>query len=150
MFKFFAFQTGSIWSSTLFSTQVFFRGGYVTEGPNQVWHVDGFDKLKPFGIAISGYIDGFSRNVMWLKSSSTNNDPGIIAQHYIQCLSEFGQLSARLRTDCGTENGTKAAIHCALRSQHTDDFAGALRHMYGNSTANQRIESWWSFFRKQR
>ena len=73
-----------------------------------------------------------------------------IAQNYIQCLREFGQLPARLRTDCGTENGTMAAIQCALRSQHTDDFAGARSHMYGTSTANQRIESWWSFFRKQR
>ncbi|XP_034060190.1 uncharacterized protein LOC117538527 isoform X2 [Gymnodraco acuticeps] len=33
---------------------------------------------------------------------------------------------------------------------NTHDFAGALSHMYGTSTANQRIESWWSFFRKQR
>ena len=31
-------------------------------GPNYVWHIDGYDKLKPFGIAISGCIDGFSRN----------------------------------------------------------------------------------------
>ncbi|KAI9545990.1 hypothetical protein NQZ68_032072 [Dissostichus eleginoides] len=35
--------------------------------------------LNPFGIAISGCIDGFSRKVMWLRSGSTNNDPGIIA-----------------------------------------------------------------------
>lgn len=73
------------------SRRRFVRRGYITAGPNQVWHVDGYDKLKPFGIAISGCIDGFSRKVMWLKSGSTNNDPGIIAQHYIQCLSEFGQ-----------------------------------------------------------
>lgn len=87
---------------------------------------------------------------MWLRSGSTNNNPGLIAQHYMQCISEFGQLPARLRTDCGNENGIMAAIHCALRSQHTDDFAGALSRMYGSSTVNQRIESWWSFFRKQR
>ncbi|XP_053274006.1 uncharacterized protein LOC128436266 [Pleuronectes platessa] len=132
------------------SRRRFVRRGYFTEGPNQVWHADGYDKLKPFGIAISGCIDGFSRKVMWLMSGSTNNDPGIIAQYYMQCVSEFGQLPARLRTDCGTENGTMAAMHCALRSQHRDDFAGSLSHMYGTSTANQRIESWWSFFRKQR
>ncbi|KAI2644655.1 Phasyl DNA replicon protein arp [Labeo rohita] len=64
------------------------------------------------------------------------------------CVSEFG-APACLRTDCGTENGTMVAIHCALRAQHTDDFAGVLSHMYGTSTANQCIESWWSFFRKQ-
>ncbi|XP_056106311.1 uncharacterized protein LOC130084836 [Rhinichthys klamathensis goyatoka] len=127
----------------------FVRRGYITAGPNQVWHVDGYDKLKPFGVAISGCIDGFSRKVMWLSSGSSNNDPGIIASYYMQCVSDFG-LPARLRTDCGTENGTMVAIHCALRAQHTDDFAGALSHMYGTSTANQRIESWWSFFRKQR
>lgn len=86
---------------------------------------------------------------MWLRSGSSNNDPGIIAFNYLQCVSEYG-LPARLRTDCGTEDGTMVAIHCALRAQHTDDFAGALSHMYGTSTANQRIDSWWSFFRKQR
>ncbi|XP_067301218.1 uncharacterized protein [Pseudorasbora parva] len=127
----------------------FVRRGYFTAGPNQVWHVDGYDKLKPFGVAISGCIDGFSRKVMWLRSGSSNNDPVVIAYYYLQCVSDFG-LPARLRTDCGTENGTMAAIHCALRAQQTDDFAGAHSHMYGTSTANQRIESWWSFFRKQR
>ncbi|CAM4619244.1 unnamed protein product [Leuciscus chuanchicus] len=122
--------------------------GSVT-GPNQVWHVDGYDKLKPFGIAISGCIDGYSRRVMWLSSGSTNNDPAVIAHHYLQCVSSCG-LPARLWTDCGTENGDMAAIHCSLREDHTDEFAGSLSHMYGTSTANQRIESWWSFFRKQR
>ncbi|XP_050960119.1 uncharacterized protein LOC127161396 [Labeo rohita] len=127
----------------------FIQRGYFTAGPNQVWHIDGYDKLKPFGVAISGCIDGFSRKVMWLRSGSSNNDPGIIAYYYMKCVSEFG-APACLRTDCGTENGTMVAIHCALRAQHTDDFAGVLSHMYGTSTANQCIESWWSFFRKQR
>ena len=26
--------------------------------PNFIWHCDGYDKLKPFGIAIHGCIDG--------------------------------------------------------------------------------------------
>ncbi|KAG9263170.1 hypothetical protein AMEX_G23174 [Astyanax mexicanus] len=56
----------------------------------------------------------------------------------------------RLRTDCGTDNGVMAATHCALRSDHMDEFAGARSHMYGSSTSNQRIESWWSCFRKQK
>lgn len=128
----------------------FVRRGYFSEGLNQVWHVDGYDKLKPFGVAISACVDGFSRKVMWLSCGSSNNDPGIIAKYYMECLSRFGQLPACLRTDCGTENGTMAAIHCALRSDHGDELAGAHSHMYGTSTTNQRIESWWSSFRKQR
>lgn len=116
----------------------------------EVWHIDGYDKMKPFGIAVSGCIDGFSRRIMWLKCGKSNNDPRVIAQNYISSVSEHGIFPSRLRTDCGTENGLMATFHCFLRSQHTDEFAGIKSHMYGSSTANQRIESWWSYFRKQR
>lgn len=128
----------------------FVKRVYSSRGPNHVWHIDGYDKLKPYGLAISGCIDGYSRKVLWLMCGASNNDPGVIAQNYLQCVSERGIIPMRLRTDCDTENGTMVAIHCALRSSHTDDFAGAASHMYGSSTANQRIESWWSYFRKQR
>lgn len=128
----------------------FIRRVYSSCGPNYVWHADGYDKLKPYGLAISGCIDGYSRKVLWLVCQASNKDPGVIAQNYVQCVSEFGKIPMRLRTDCGTENGTMVAMHCTLRSSHTDDFAGAASHMYGSSTANQRIESWWSYFRKQR
>lgn len=30
----------------------------LNEGPNFVWHVDGMDKLKPYGFSIHGCIDG--------------------------------------------------------------------------------------------
>ena len=29
--------------------------------PNFIWYIDGYDKLKPFGFAIPGAIDGYSR-----------------------------------------------------------------------------------------
>ena len=44
-------------------------------GPNKTWHVDGYDKLKPYGFPIHGGIDGFSRKIIWLKVCRTNNDP---------------------------------------------------------------------------
>jgi len=37
--------------------------------PGHMWHLDGYDKLKPCGIPIIGCIDGFSRKVIWLKVS---------------------------------------------------------------------------------
>ncbi|TWW82012.1 hypothetical protein D4764_01G0018270 [Takifugu flavidus] len=43
-----------------------------------------------------------------------------------------------------------AAIQCTLRHHHRDYYSGASSHMYGSSTNNQRIESWWSIFRKGR
>ena len=34
---------------------------YTVPGPYLIWHIDGYDKLKPFGLCISGRIDGFSK-----------------------------------------------------------------------------------------
>ncbi|XP_051809374.1 uncharacterized protein LOC127535418 [Acanthochromis polyacanthus] len=132
------------------ASRKFLKRVYSSAGPNHVWHVDGYDKLKPYGFGISGCIDGFSRKVLWLRCAASNNDPVVISQIYLNCVAEGGIIPTRLRTDCGTENGTMAAIHCTLRSSHTDDYAGAASHLYGSSMVNQRIESWWSYFRKQR
>jgi len=32
------------------------RRTYHSRGPNDTWHVDGYDKLRPYGILISGYV----------------------------------------------------------------------------------------------
>ena len=32
----------------------------ITREPNHLWHIDGYDKLKPFGFCIHGAIHGFS------------------------------------------------------------------------------------------
>ena len=34
------------------------RRQYRGKGPNFIWHVDGYDKLKPFGFCVHGCIDG--------------------------------------------------------------------------------------------
>ncbi len=51
------------------SRRRFVQRAYYTVGPNEIWHVDGYDKLKPFGVG-SGCIDGFSGKIMWLKCAS--------------------------------------------------------------------------------
>lgn len=28
------------------------------QGPNHIWHLDGYDKLSPYGLAIHGCVDG--------------------------------------------------------------------------------------------
>ena len=53
------------------------------QGSNWVWHVDGHDKLKPYGFCIHGGIDGFSRKLLWLHVDQTNNDPWYIAKYYM-------------------------------------------------------------------
>ena len=48
---------------------------YETNDPNDVYHIDGNDKLKKWGFYIHGGVDGFSRKVLWMTVSSTNSDP---------------------------------------------------------------------------
>ena len=66
-----------------------------------MWHLDGYDKLKPYEFTIHGCIDGlvalpivivdnnrircysYSRRVIWLHLASTNNDPRVILFHYL-------------------------------------------------------------------
>ena len=39
---------------------------YRGRGPNFIWHLDGYDKLKPYGLYIHGGIDGYSRKILCL------------------------------------------------------------------------------------
>lgn len=116
------------------------RRHYRSAGPCQTWHVDGYDKLKPYGFAISGCIDGFSRKLIWLECGPTNNDPNVIASYYINAVEREHGTPSHIRTDKGTENGILAAIQST--------FSGHERaHSYGTSQSNQRIEQFWSYFR---
>lgn len=60
------------------------RRQYICSGPNPLWHIDGYDKLKPYGIAIHGCIDGYSRYVLWMEAFTTNNDPKLVAGYFNQ------------------------------------------------------------------
>ena len=42
------------------------RRSYFAKGLNFLWHVEGYDKLKPYGLCISGCIDCFSKQIVWL------------------------------------------------------------------------------------
>eukprot|EP00111_Clytia_hemisphaerica_P020125 TCONS_00059303-protein len=122
-------------------SRVLRRRRYTSRGPNDTWHIDGYDKLKPYGLPIHGAIDGFSRKILWLKVCKSNNDPCVPAAYYLDTIKDVNMIPKLLRTDLGTENGLAAAIQCTLHNT-----IGA--HRYGTSVSNQRIESWWSSLRK--
>ncbi|XDV31298.1 hypothetical protein PO909_034017 [Leuciscus waleckii] len=124
------------------------RRNYFAKGPNYIWHFDSYDKLKPYGICINGCIDGFSRKIIWLNAYTTSSDPKVIGGYYMETVESSGGCPRIIRGDCGTENG------------HVRDFQRFLRrnilqesnidcYLQGASTANQRIESWWGFLRKE-
>ena len=126
------------------------RRVYRCAGPNHVWHIDGYDKLKSFGFAIHGGIDGFSRKILWLQVGKTNNDPRVTASYFIDCVDDLKVIPRVIRADRGSENVVIGGIQRYMRKNHTDSLSGSKSFRYGKSTANQRIESWWSQLRRSR
>lgn len=102
------------------------RRKYRTNGPNEVWHIDGNDKLKPFGFCIHSAIDGFSRKILWLRLSDTNKEPFIFAAYYTDAVKELGCVPAKVRGDRGTENVNICGIQRFLRRGHSDQFSGDI------------------------
>ena len=122
------------------------RGIYINRGPNFAWHIDGNDKLKPFGFAIHGAIDGWSRKVLWLQVGYTNKDPKIVCNFYMDQVEQVG-IPVLVCLDRGTENGTLMDIQTLLRSEHNDTFSNRPVRV-GSSVHNQRIEQWWGYLRR--
>ena len=80
--------------------------------------------------------------MFFLQAGHSNNDPKIVASYFLSCVSHLEHTAKVLRTDCGTENGIVAGIQAWLHSSSS-------AHIYGKSTANQRIEALWSKFRSR-
>ena len=49
--------------------------------PDYTWHVNSYDKLKPYGFCINGCIDGFSRRIIWMEVYTSNSDPALTASY---------------------------------------------------------------------
>ena len=119
------------------SKNVIRRRIYRASGPFHILHIDGHDKLKRFGFAIHGGIDGFSRRIVWLKVSTTNNDPLVVANYFLQFLERYKRAPNILRFDRGTEN-----IYC--QDMQVFSTNREFSYIYGSSVRNQRIEALWS------
>jgi len=124
------------------------RRQYRSKGPNYIWHMDGYDKLKPFGFCIHGCIDGYSQRIVWLEVGVTNNDPDVTAGYFLDAIRSVGGVPRILRADNGTENVHIAAFQRFFRREAVDAFAGEKSFIYGRSFSNQRIEAWWGQLRR--
>ncbi|KAB0800803.1 hypothetical protein PPYR_04107 [Photinus pyralis] len=123
------------------------RRQYNNKGPNYLWHVDSYDKLKPFGIGINGCIDGFSRHIMWMKAGRTNNNPRVIGGYFVDTIQKIGGIPLTIRADMGTENRHIEQMQVFFR-RDTGINIHRPAFLYGKSTANQKIECWWGILRK--
>ena len=119
------------------------RRVYLSRGPNYLIHIDGYDKLKPYGIAIHGAIDGYSRRILWLEAGPSNNNPKYIAKFCLDFVKDCRRVPRVMRSDGGTENVIVRDLRIALRFHHNDDMSGYNSFLTGRSTANHRIERLW-------
>ena len=110
----------------------------------------GYDKLKLFGFPIHAAIDGYSQKLLWLEVVQSNNSPTVPGKLYLDTVKEVKGCPVLLRTECGTENGVMAVMQCYFRADGSDQLSGENAHQYGTSTRNQRIENFWSHFRRMR
>ena len=63
------------------------------------------------------------------------------ASYFLKTVAKWSLVPDILRTDCGNENCLMAGIQCKL-ANNTDT------HRYGSSTHYQRIEIFWSHFKR--
>jgi len=108
------------------------RREYSVFGPHHLWHIDGNHKLDKYGIVIFGGIDGFSRTITFLKTTS-NNRATTMLPTFKKAIEEF-QVPSRVRADGGGENVLIAKLMIHL---HRGSF------IIGQSKHNTRIERLW-------
>jgi len=111
----------------------FKRRDYANEGANDVWHLDGHEKLaRNFKIWIHGAIDGFSRMILYLLVT-TSKLPEVVFPAFYNAVQSF-DFPRRIRTDKGHE--TAICVYAMRRH--------GLKTIAGRSTQNTPIESLWS------
>ena len=120
------------------------RRSYCNKGSNYLWCINGNDKLKPFGSWIHGAIDGFSRKVLWLNVSPSNKDPAVISKYFLDFVTKINGSAVVVRADKGIENCIIAGMQRYFHREVNQNNC----FLFGKSTTNQRIEAWWSYFRK--
>ena len=104
------------------------RRKYFAKGPNYLWHLDAYDKLKPYGLCISGCIDGFSRQLIWLNVYRTSSNPRVIAGYYIEAVDQLVGCPSMVRGDMGTENGHVAGMQIEILDWATEQFPVRKEH----------------------
>ena len=124
------------------------RGQYIVPGPNFIWSIDGHLKFAFCGIEIYAAIDAYSQYIPRFYCGISGRTSVSVAKQYLEVLREVGKQPRFLRSDRGTKTMMCANTHWQLSRSHDPEKDFKDCFMYGTSTANQRIEAWWSQLNK--
>jgi len=135
------------------------RGEYIVSGPDFVWSMDGHDKFRNYGIEIYGIIDGYSRRVLSIYVGNSNRTQVSVAKQWLDLVAAYGKRPKFVRTDRGVETLMAADAQYSFYLQHqrlqglsstqVDTLPFRDCYLYGTSTANIRIESFWNQLQRQ-
>ena len=89
-------------------------------GPNFIWHIAGYYKLKRYGFGIHGAIDGYSCRILWLEVGPSNSDPMVMVQYYLDCVRQLGGCPRIVRGDCGNEKIHMTVCDCGTENIHIE------------------------------
>lgn len=124
------------------------RGEFRVPGPNWCWSIDGHDKLKPFGIGIYGCIDAYSRYIILMYVGISNSTQVSVLRQYLDATKITNNVPRFIRSDRGVETPMLAGSHYELQLERQADLLFKDCYIYGTSTHNVRIESWWQILSK--
>ena len=102
------------------------RRKYHSKGPNYIWHIDRYDKLKPSSFCIHDAIDGYSRRIFWLEVGLSNN-PRIVGKYFLDCVVQVGGTPRICRGDAGTENVNITAMQRFFQAQYSQHLRGGQK-----------------------
>ena len=74
------------------------RRQYNSAGPNRMWHLDSYDKIKRYGICINGCVNGFSRRIIWMKAGCTST-AAAVGGYFLDAVKRFEGCPMQVRGD---------------------------------------------------
>ena len=120
-----------------------YQGQYMIPGPNYLWSLDGYDKLKAYEIQVYACIDAHSWYIIWIYIEISNCTSISVLRQYLNILKTENIQLQILCTDQGSETVLMANAHIQLIQKKFPAIILDNCYQYGTSTANQRIETWW-------
>ena len=79
------------------------RGRMDIAGPGRVWSCDGYDKLKPWGFEIYGFIDGYAQFSLQTYCGIDNKTALLVLVQFLRLVRHLGKLPRLIRGDKGVE-----------------------------------------------
>lgn len=132
------------------NTMRYRRAGWTTPGPDFIWSLDAYDKLKAWGIEIYASIDAYSRFITWFYVGISSGTSRSVLAQYLDVLSQRKTMPNIIRSDRGGETILMAGAHYYLSKTRVRVREGTIQDVrfndcwiYGKSTHNEKIESWW-------